>query len=364
MAEQTHYEVLGVANTCTEKEVTQAYRILVRQHHPDRVGPSGEAMTMLLNFAFDILSDPAKRRKYDQQLGAESEPPPAGNPQGGPPPPNWPPPPPPSAPSVPPAPEPLVDMRREPDASQASASSSWTSVPDQSYRVQEPSPVNGPTKRDWALAFPPGSRPRLTFLAASILTIAGGLALVLLMSDSGSALWALLSTFGGLLLLKKRPHYLAYVITAAMMLVGAAGVVWEALTSQLGGSGLWAAGIGWVALALFSRSWRTLRRRHVEARDWVILEQVAVATGDGPLWVRAVDRGLALVEDGASGVQRTIPIWGDVQAGTWVVLNSAGNIVDTTPGTAFDSWQWVAEDRVKRAAKDSARHPSKAVQEI
>jgi hypothetical protein len=328
MVTQTHYEVLEVTQLATEKEVIQAYRILIRQHHPDRVGPSGEAMTMLLNHAYDVLSDPAKRRSYDRTLpGAPPEPPPSGMTFSAPPPPTGKP------------------------AAPAASSPSWTApTPGQSYRTQEPTATVVPTKRDWAVAFPPGSRPRLALLGVSVLMIASGLMLALRSANAGSALWVLLSVFGGALLLKRRPHWLSYVMTVAMLFVGVSGMFWpERLTSTWGGTGLTAAGVGWASLALVARSWKTLRRRHVEARDWVILEQVAVATGDGPLWVRAVEGKLALVEDGATGAQRSITVWGDVHAGTWVVLNSAGSIVDTTPGTAFTSFQWVEKDRVRRA---------------
>jgi curved DNA-binding protein len=66
-----YYSTLGVAKTATEKEIKQAYRKLARKHHPD-VNPgdkSAEAKFKEFNEAYEVLGDPAKRRKYDE-LGA------------------------------------------------------------------------------------------------------------------------------------------------------------------------------------------------------------------------------------------------------------------------------------------------------
>mgnify|MGYP006192612917 CR=1 FL=1 len=66
-----YYSTLGVAKTATEKEIKQAYRKLARKHHPD-VNPndkSAETRFKELNEAYEVLGDPAKRKKYDE-LGA------------------------------------------------------------------------------------------------------------------------------------------------------------------------------------------------------------------------------------------------------------------------------------------------------
>jgi curved DNA-binding protein len=66
-----YYSTLGVAKTATEKEVKQAYRKLARKHHPD-VNPgdkSAETRFKEINEAYEVLGDPAKRKKYDE-LGA------------------------------------------------------------------------------------------------------------------------------------------------------------------------------------------------------------------------------------------------------------------------------------------------------
>jgi DnaJ-class molecular chaperone len=66
-----YYSTLGVAKTATEKEIKQAYRKLARKHHPD-VNPgdkAAESRFKELNEAYEVLGDPAKRKKYDE-LGA------------------------------------------------------------------------------------------------------------------------------------------------------------------------------------------------------------------------------------------------------------------------------------------------------
>jgi DnaJ-class molecular chaperone len=66
-----YYATLGVAKTATEKEIKQAFRKLARKFHPD-VNPgdkAAEARFKEINEANEVLSDPEKRRKYDE-LGA------------------------------------------------------------------------------------------------------------------------------------------------------------------------------------------------------------------------------------------------------------------------------------------------------
>src|SRR5712692_1545376 len=66
-----YYSTLGVAKTAAEKEIKQAYRKLARKHHPD-VNPtdkSAESRFKEINEAYEVLGDPAKRKKYDE-LGA------------------------------------------------------------------------------------------------------------------------------------------------------------------------------------------------------------------------------------------------------------------------------------------------------
>src|SRR6266478_5544747 len=66
-----YYSALGVAKTATDKEIKQAYRKLARKHHPDvNPGDKGaETRFKELTEAYEVLGDPAKRKKYDE-LGA------------------------------------------------------------------------------------------------------------------------------------------------------------------------------------------------------------------------------------------------------------------------------------------------------
>jgi len=66
-----YYELLGVKRGATDNQIRQAYRKLARKHHPD-VNPGdrlAEDKFKEINEANEVLSDPEKRKRYDQ-LGA------------------------------------------------------------------------------------------------------------------------------------------------------------------------------------------------------------------------------------------------------------------------------------------------------
>jgi curved DNA-binding protein CbpA len=55
--------------SATPEVISAVYRQLAKQHHPDRAGPASERRMAEINEAFAILSDPAKRARYDQITG-------------------------------------------------------------------------------------------------------------------------------------------------------------------------------------------------------------------------------------------------------------------------------------------------------
>ena len=70
MAEQKrdYYEVLGVAKSAGDAEIKKAYRVLAKKYHPDMNPGDKEAEKKFkeASEAYAILSDPDKRRQYDQ----------------------------------------------------------------------------------------------------------------------------------------------------------------------------------------------------------------------------------------------------------------------------------------------------------
>jgi curved DNA-binding protein CbpA len=67
----SHYDELGVAPTAPLTEVRQAYVALARRYHPDRAG--GDAARMqAINAAWETLSDPERRARYDDALAPSS----------------------------------------------------------------------------------------------------------------------------------------------------------------------------------------------------------------------------------------------------------------------------------------------------
>jgi molecular chaperone DnaJ len=63
-----YYEVLGVARGATEDDIKRAYRQLARRHHPDVAEDkhAAEDRFKTINEAYEVLSDPERRRMYDR----------------------------------------------------------------------------------------------------------------------------------------------------------------------------------------------------------------------------------------------------------------------------------------------------------
>lgn len=65
MAKRDYYEVLGVNNDASADEIKKSYRRLAIKYHPDKEGGSEEKFKEL-NEAYQVLSNPEKRQRYDQ----------------------------------------------------------------------------------------------------------------------------------------------------------------------------------------------------------------------------------------------------------------------------------------------------------
>ena len=79
-----YYGVLGVGRDAAQDEIKRRYRELAKEAHPDRAGAGGGGdaggaggggggdagrRMALINEAYDVLSDPGRRRRYDLWLG-------------------------------------------------------------------------------------------------------------------------------------------------------------------------------------------------------------------------------------------------------------------------------------------------------
>lgn len=90
--EEDFYKILGVSRDASQKDIQKAYRALARKHHPDRVEEdqrdAAKQKFQKIQEAYDVLSDPEKRKMYDQfgpnfrQAGAAGGDPFAGFRQG------------------------------------------------------------------------------------------------------------------------------------------------------------------------------------------------------------------------------------------------------------------------------------------
>ena len=67
MEQKDYYEILNVDREATPKKIKEGYRSLAFQCHPDRNGGGADALERMkmINEAYAVLSDPAKRKQYD-----------------------------------------------------------------------------------------------------------------------------------------------------------------------------------------------------------------------------------------------------------------------------------------------------------
>lgn len=66
--ERDYYEVLGLKKGASDDEIKKAFKKMARQYHPDLHPDDKECEEKFkeINKAYEILSDPEKRQKYDQ----------------------------------------------------------------------------------------------------------------------------------------------------------------------------------------------------------------------------------------------------------------------------------------------------------
>lgn len=66
----TFYEVLGVDQDATDNEIRRAYRMQARATHPDQNPGAPSSLFVLIQQAYDVLSNPGARAEYDESIGA------------------------------------------------------------------------------------------------------------------------------------------------------------------------------------------------------------------------------------------------------------------------------------------------------
>lgn len=79
------YEVLGVGRDATDQDIKAAFRRLAREHHPDRNpdDPDSAQRFKEISGAYEVLSDPDKRQRYERRYGARGRGPTAPDFTGG-----------------------------------------------------------------------------------------------------------------------------------------------------------------------------------------------------------------------------------------------------------------------------------------
>lgn len=82
MTEPNYYTLFGINSDATAEQIRLAFRKAILEHHPDKNGgkSSSQEWTILLKEAYDVLSDPTERSRYDARLKFQQPPPPGQTP--------------------------------------------------------------------------------------------------------------------------------------------------------------------------------------------------------------------------------------------------------------------------------------------
>jgi DnaJ-class molecular chaperone len=72
-SDPTYYDLLGIEPNAPAEKIKVIYRLRSRQNHPDR-SHGNEERQKQLNGAYEILSDPEKRKEYNERLGLQVTP--------------------------------------------------------------------------------------------------------------------------------------------------------------------------------------------------------------------------------------------------------------------------------------------------
>jgi curved DNA-binding protein len=83
--QRNYYEILGVPQTASGQEIGSAYRSLAVKYHPDTARDEGSSGRRFkdISEAYDVLSDPDKRKRYDRMRQVTKRPPAVASPFSG-----------------------------------------------------------------------------------------------------------------------------------------------------------------------------------------------------------------------------------------------------------------------------------------
>ncbi len=72
MALKNYYIIMGISPSTSAEEVRGAFRQLAKKFHPDKAGGERTAFFQEITEGYRVLSDPEKRKLYNQKLTEEN----------------------------------------------------------------------------------------------------------------------------------------------------------------------------------------------------------------------------------------------------------------------------------------------------